>query len=342
MTHRCERNGISSVALSPIVLWAGLVCVAWGAPAAAADDAKFQWIDDAKQGTTELMFGEQPILRYMYAYDASTPERLHDTYKVYHHVYGPGTKTIITKGPGGLYTHHRGLYLGWNKTGHDGQSDDFWHCTKGAHLKHAKFVELAGDDKQAKFAAEIHWNDAAGKPVIVETRRLTVTRLPDADGQGFSTQIDFQTQLVSQRGEITLDGDRQHAGLQFRADQPVAEANGARYIRPANFPDKPEAIEVGDAGNPPAHINLGWFAMTYELKGDKYTVEYLEDPALPKPSLYSERPYGRFGAFFKTTLSADKPLTMRYRLIIRRGAVPTRDQIQADYDAFAAQLKEAK
>ena len=203
-------------------------------------------------------------------------------------------------------------------------------------------MELAGDDQQAKFAAEIHWKDAAGKPVIIETRRLTVTRLPDADGKGFSTQIDFQTQLASQRGEISLDGDRQHAGLQFRADQSVAESNGARYLRPANFPDKPEAIEVGDAGNPPAHINLGWFAMTYELKGEKYTIEYLEDPALPKPSLYSERPYGRFGAFFKTTLTADKPLNMHYRLIVRRGAVPTRDQIQADYDAFATQLKEAK
>ena len=87
--------------------------------------------------------------------------------------------------------------------------------------------------------------------------------------------------------------------------------------------------------------------MSYPLANDKgvvekYTVQYCEDPALPKPSRYSERPYGRFGAFFKTTLEADKPLTLRYQLNITRGDSPAPETLQAWYTDFTPSLKPTK
>jgi len=299
----------------------------------------FHWERNDAEGVADLLYGKQPVLRYMYAYDTSTPERTHDTYKVYHHVFGPGTDTIITKGPGGKYTHHRGLYVGWNITRFEGGPLDFWHCTKGAHQRHAKFLALEGNDKSGLFKVEIHWNDAQGKPVIVETRTLKVTKIDSAGEPGYGWQIDWSTNLQSERGPIQLDGDRQHAGFQFRAAQDVAEKDSARFLRPADFPQQPDAIQVGDKGDPPAHINLNWFAMTYPLDGRQYTVEYFEDPSLPKPSLYSERPYGRFGAFFKASLDKDAPLAMRYRVIVTAGETPTVSAIQQRYDAFVAGLK---
>lgn len=307
-----------------------------------AADTPLTWKDDAHAGTTDLLWGDAPVLRYMYDYLPATPETLHDTYKVYHHVFDPVTGTRLTKGPGGQFTHHRGIFLAWNKTGYEGKSDDFWHCTKGAHQRHIKFLKLEAGTEQkpltAEFVAEIGWNDADGKPVIIEQRGLTITLTPGDNG-AFTTQIDVRSTLNSQRGPITLEGDRQHAGLQYRADQSVAVANSATYIRPANFPQEPKAIEVGDADNPPRHSNLGWFAMTYPLAEKTYTVEYLEDPALPKPSLFSERPYGRFGAFFKTAIDTDKPLTLNYRFFIRGGTPPTSAEIQQRYEAFTAELQ---
>jgi hypothetical protein len=312
-----------------------------------ADDPKFTWTDDPDHGTCELTLGDQPVLLYMYAYDPSTEETLHNTYKVYHHVFAPGTGTRLTKGPGGQYTHHRGLYVAWNKTGYEGTSADFWHCTKGAHQRHVKFHDKTVTAEHAAMTSEIHWNDADGKPVIVELRTLEVRRLPwpSADQPGW--QINWRSQLESRRGTITLDGDRQHAGFQFRADQPVADAASARYIRPAGFPDQPAAFEVDDRTAPDGHINLNWLAMSYPLANDKgvvekYTVQYCEDPALPKPSRYSERPYGRFGAFFKTTLEADKPLTLRYQLNITRGDSPAPETLQAWYKEFTQSLQPAK
>jgi hypothetical protein len=315
----------------------GLACIAaLGAARSLADDpAGFHWKNDDKAGTADLFVGNQPVVRYVYAYDTSSPERIHDTYKVFHHVYGPGTNTIITKGPGGKYTHHRGLYVGWNKTSYDGGSSDFWHCTKGAHLKHAKFVEQAGDATHGRMTAEIHWNESEGKVVIVETRSVVVRKEPTTGGW----QIDWSSKLESRRGEITLDGDRQHSGFQVRADQAVAEKETARFLRPANFPQQPAAIQVGDTGNPPPHIDLGWFAMTYELGDKRFNIEYFDNPNLPKPSLFSERPYGRFGTFFKTKISPSKPLELKYRVIVSAGTTPSVDTIQARYQQFQTELK---
>jgi hypothetical protein len=313
-----------------------LSAVLFGAVASATANNKagFHWDNDEEAGTADLLFGDQPVIRYMYAYDTSHETRAHETYKVFHHVYGPGSKTIITKGPHGKYTHHRGLYIGWNKTGFEGTSLDFWHCTKGAHLRHVKFVDLSANEDHGSMTAEIHWNDAEGKPVIVEWRTVSVSNEPASEGW----HIDWSTKLESRRGDITLDGDRQHAGFQFRADQPVADSNGGTYLRPETFPQGEAAIQVGDKGNPPAHINLGWFALSYELKGQRYTVEYFDNPNLPKPSLFSERPYGRFGTFFKKTLKADTPLEMKYRVIVGRGK-PSVDDVQSRYDAFLNALK---
>jgi hypothetical protein len=311
-----------------------LILTAPAAYAAGPEDG-FRWQDDTGKGETTLMHGDRPVITYMHAaYDDSTKERWHDTYKVYHHVYGPQSGERITKGPGGLYTHHRGMYVGWNKTSAGGKSYDFWHCTNGARQEHVKFIERKADQSGGTMTAEIHWNDAEGQPVIRELRTVTVSRTPED-----AWQIDWSTVLHSERGEIQLSGDRQHAGFQFRADQDVAEKNSARYIRPEGFPQQEDAFQVGDQGNPPKHIDLGWLALSYPLGGKQYTVAYFEDPAQPDPSLYSERPYGRFGAFYKATLDEDSPLSMRYRLLVSEGEKPTQQELAERYAAFTEELK---
>lgn len=295
----------------------------------------FTWKTDDRAGTADLMHGDQPVIRYMFAFDDSTKERTHDTYKVFHHVFGPQSGRQITKGPGGKYTHHRGLFIGWNRTSFgNGKRYDFWHCKGGANLRHVKFLEQKADASHGTMTAEIHWNDPNGQPVIREQRTVTVSKEPVTGGW----QIDWSTRLESQVGEVQLAGDRQHAGFQFRADQPVADSNGATYLRPAAFPQDPTAIQVGDKGDPPPHVNLSWFAMTYHLDGKRYTVEYFDNPNLPKPALFSERPYGRFGTYFKTTLSATEPLEMKYRVVVSEGESPSVESIQTRYDAFVDEL----
>lgn len=305
----------------------------------ASEKSGFTWKDQPEKKVADLYFNGTPVLQYVYPYDDSSAESFHDTYKVFHHVYGPGSKAIITKGPGGKYTHHRGLYVGWNKTKFNGKELDFWHCKKGAHLRHAKMIEMKGGPETGTMTSEIHWNDGEGKPVIVETRTVTVTPIKVATSETPAWQIDWQTKLESKRGEIILGGDRQHAGFQYRAAQPVAESNNAKYIRPEGFPQQPAPFQVSDKTDPNGHINLGWFEMSYDIDGKHYNVEYMEDPGVPKPSRYSERPYGRFGAFFDTKFDESKPLEMKYRVIVSEGKTPTQAEIQKRYNEFTASLK---
>lgn len=323
MKHHCP------ILLIPVVL--GIVTTA---SLSAAEG--FHW-DEPNSGEYRLQLGNSPVITCMTAYDASTPERREETYKVYTHVYGPKSGDLITKGPGGKYPHHRGIYLGWNKTIVGDQSYDFWHCPPktGVHQRLSGKPETHADSRTASISMKIDWNDGEGNQVIREIRTLRV-EATDAPNSGW--MIDVRSELSSQRGEIRLEGDRQHAGLQFRATQEVADKDSARYVRPSGFPQEPEAHEVDDSGIPPRHIDLGWLAMNFESQGKRYSVEYFADPSLPRPALYSERPYGRFGSFFKTVLQPDTHLVLRYRFLVSEGVPDLQENIQKRYEAFTAEL----
>ncbi|NND96453.1 MAG: hypothetical protein HKN47_03885 [Pirellulaceae bacterium] len=319
-------NRIILLAAATTFFWCGSV---------AQGQSQFTWKTDEAAGTSDLLYGDQVVIRYMFAYDDSTKDRALETYKVYHHVYGPQSGERITKGAGGKFTHHRGMFLGWNKTSFgDGKQYDFWHCKNGAHQRHVKFLDQTAAADQGSMTAEIHWNDPDDNPVIIERRTVSVRKEPTSGGW----QIDWSSILESQVGDIRLAGDRQHAGFQFRADQAVADANGATFLRPADFPQDAAAIQVGDKGDPPPHVNLNWFAETFKLNGNRYTVEYFDNPNLPKPALFSERPYGRFGTYFATTLTQSNPLELKYRLVVTQGESPSVDAIQQRYDSFVGSL----
>jgi len=304
---------------------------------AAESTGGFQWVDRPDEGMSDLQYDGKPVLRYMYAFDRSTPKRTEETFKVYHHVFGPGTSDLITNGPSGLYPHHRGLFVGWRQTRFKAGEIDSWHCTKGAHQRHVRFFARNADAHSGSMKAEIVWNDGKDHAVIAEIRTVTVTNI-GAPGGPPAWQIDWSSELESRRGDIELSGDRQHAGFQFRAAPSVAETKSATFIRPKGFPQQPQAFEVDDKKDPDKFINLGWLAMSYKVNDKPYTVTYLEDPDLPKPSRFSERPYGRFGAYFKTTLTPEHPIWMRYRLIVTAGSPPSRDTIQSQYHQFVADL----
>ena len=100
----------------------------------------------------DVLFGGRIVARDMYEYDKSTPEKLHETYKPYLHVFDAEGKAPITKGPGGKYTHHRGIFAGWNKLGAGGKTYDRWHM-KGGEQVHQKFLEQKADGTTVVFGA---------------------------------------------------------------------------------------------------------------------------------------------------------------------------------------------
>ena len=72
----------------------------------------------AEQGCM-LFFNDHPWL--FTVTEPFDPDRFEYTYKVYTHLYDPETDLLLTKGPGGKFTHHRGLFIGWKQTTVEGE-----------------------------------------------------------------------------------------------------------------------------------------------------------------------------------------------------------------------------
>jgi hypothetical protein len=278
-----------------------------------------------------LMSDRGMMLKYeCLPFDDSTPEARHETYKVFHHVYSPDGKTLLTKGAGGLYPHHRGLFYGFNKISYgDGKKADTWHCTGDAHQSHEKDLGLMSGILVGRHRVAIDWHGEKKEVFAREQRELASYHLGSAN-QGVI--IDFASRLTAAAGPVKLAGDPQHAGFQFRAAQEVAEKTKSQtyYVRPDGV-GKP-----GQTRNWPGdkdQVNLPWKAMSFVVGGQRYTVAYLDHPANPKESRWSERDYGRFGCYFEYELTSEKPLEVRYRLWIQPGEMTIAEvaRLSADF-----------
>jgi hypothetical protein len=298
---------------------------------------QYHWVNSAGEHHITLKQGDNPLVRYMYApLDESSADRRAETYKPYLHVYSPDGSQIITKGPGGLYPHHRGIYFGFNKiTYGDGKKCDTWHCTNGAYEQHDEFTEIEGDETSGTLVSVVRWHGAGGELFAMENREQSVSR---TDGM---TQIDFESTLEPAGGieKIQLDGDPQHAGVQFRASQEVADetAKQTYYVR-SDGRGKPGETRNWNHNrkNDPINeetTNRPWLAMSFVLDDNRFTVLYLDHPDNPKPARYSERDYGRFGSYFVANVSANEPLQVKYRYLVKDGEM-TVEECQALYDRW--------
>ncbi|NCX98516.1 MAG: hypothetical protein EBX35_08070, partial [Planctomycetia bacterium] len=78
---------------------------------------RLAWVEEP--AAASLLLGGKPLVRYEKpTYDAGNEASRVATYKPFHHVFDPATGIRITKGDGGQYTHHRGIFFGYNRITH--------------------------------------------------------------------------------------------------------------------------------------------------------------------------------------------------------------------------------
>ncbi|MAF67237.1 MAG: hypothetical protein CMJ84_16465 [Planctomycetes bacterium] len=250
-----------------------------------------------------LTHGEHALWRHELGFD---PDRIEETYKTFHHVLDG--ETVLTKGLGGLYPHHRGLFIGWSKTRAAGRTHNFWWNAKGAsHLqRHAGFVDTqrTAGPLMARSVSLVEWL-SSGSLIVSERRGVTTWNL----GPGrWSHEFEFVLQAAA--GEVRLDGDPAHGGFQFRAAQEVAEREDCAYVLPL-------AAQGGENDN---WTDCPWAAARITIGGHPYWIVHMNAPSNPGPTTYNTRSYGRFGSFFRATIPADGELRLRYRVLVIDGA----------------------
>jgi len=283
-------------------------------------DSHTQAFKDEKGKHIDIMHKGKPLVRYMYAYDQSTPESAHNTYKVFHHMMDATGKDTITKGPGGKYTHHRGLFVGWSKLTVGGKGYDTWHM-KNCTIKHVKVVKQQADKNASTLTTQLLWLTKDGSTILEETRTVTVHH-----NDGSHATIDWSTELKATNGDLNLKGDPEHAGFQYRPHNDVVANKSAKYIF------HKEGINLKK------DLDLPWVGESYELRGQKYTVQHMNHPDNPKGTRYSAyRDYGRFGAFFQKPIKNGESLKLRYRIRIILGEAPDRSEFDTHYSNFLKQ-----
>ena len=218
------------------------------------------------------------------------------TFAVFHHVLDPKDgKTVLTNGAGltsdktQLYPHHRGLFFGFNKISYGDQQCDVWHGHSGEFQAHEKLLEQTATPLFGAHTVLIGWHGKDGKKFAEERRELTAYNLPDG------TLIDFASVLSTDQAKVHLDGDPQHAGFHFRACQDVNKNKAETYyVRPDGV-GKKGRLATG-IPKPERSSESSWDAMSFLVKGKRYTVLYMDHPGNPKEARDSERDYGRLAA----------------------------------------------
>jgi hypothetical protein len=284
---------------------------------AGAEEAKAFAFQNTPGQTLDVLCGSKIVGRYMYAYDPSTPEKKNETYKPYLHVFDAEGKAPITKGPGGEYTHHRGIYIGWNKIGFNGKTYDRWHMKGGEQVVQGQ-LGTRSDAASATVTSTVHWNDEAGKPILVETRTLAFLRAP---APAYAL-IDFRSELQAPSGDVSLDGDPEHAGIHFRPANEVDRAKTAYAYAGANV-------------DPHKATDLAWVGETFSLNGKAYSVVQMNHPGNPQGTRVSAyRNYGRFGMFPSATVKSGETRSFAYRFLVAEGPLPSAELLQSVCNDF--------
>lgn len=309
---------------------------------ASALHAQFSWTDEAGKHL-ELRHGDKPVARYVYeAIDESSPERREATFKPFCHLYfhkWGHYGELLTKGPGGKFTHHRGVFYGFSRisytepAGERREKVDTWHCRK-AHQIHRRFASTEAGSDSAAFASEIDWIGDDGAVFASEVRTMRFS-FADAD-----LVVDFESVLSTKFPEVLLDGDPQHAGFHFRAHNDVAEKseNATYFIRPGSGIGQPGAtVNWSEKTDDERTRDLPWKAMCFTLRDTQTTIVYLDHPENPKPARASERQYGRFGTYFVATVTPERPLRARYRLVVRPGEYESANELAKLYKAWTGE-----
>ena len=290
----------------------------------------FKW-EDTPNKHLDLFLDGRRVFRYSYELDEhlTKDHTLTERNKPFYHIYDLQGTNKITNGPEeGVWSHHRGIMIGWRDVGFQGQELSFWGMEDLTVQKHIKFIKNVAGPVLAQTEALIHWNDSTGTTIIEEIRQATIYRQSPPD----LILLDFTSTLKAVNGAVSLNGNAEHGGVQFRAHNDVAEG--------APGSEKPTYYFHQDNIDPHNDYNLPWVGMSYGLNNKTYSILEMDNPDNPKPAIWSAyRDYGRFGPFFSKNLKANESFTIHHRFWMSEEEMPQRNVLAAKYKAYVEPVK---
>jgi len=294
------------------------------------DRSTFQWENTAGKHL-DLFFDGKQVFRYDYELDNhfEKGETLTARNRSFYEIYDLQGENKISNEVSGdsEYPHHRGIMIGARRVVFEGDELSFWGMEDLTVQKHIEFKKNISGPVLAQTEALIQWNDSSGLTIIEETRRATVYKQSPPN----ILLLDFSSDLKAVNGPVTLDGDPDHGGVQFRAHNDVAA--GAPGSKKASYYSVQNIDSLDRAST--IDYKLPWVAMDYGLNNKTYSILQMDHPENPEPTMWSAyRDYGRFGAFFQKDLDENETFTVQYRFWISENDMPDRDILSSMYTNY--------
>lgn len=238
-----------------------------------------------------------------------------------HPLYGLGGEMLTRDWPDGGHPHHRGIFWAWPEVEYGSQRGDLYALQRVFARPTGK-IEYINGPVFAQVVAENLWMWEDIKPIVREHAIIRVYRATSS-----TRIIDLTIKLDALEDSITIATRRtdSYGGLNLRMQTP--ELQDISY-----FTDKTNSTPL-----------RAWSDFNGIFKGAESTIglmvlQHKDNPEYPGnwteyPNLAWVQPtFPSPGTRYH--LSTEKPLILRYRLIIHSGGKPDEDISKKRWDAF--------
>ena len=238
------------------------------------------------------------------------------------------------------HKHHRSLWFAHGKV----NGMDFWSEEKDFGKQvHVGFGETSAEGNKGSFIADTKWVTAAGKPVLTDSRKITITALPDGE-----KQLDFDITLKASEGADVVFGDTKEGTMAIRLCSSLGlKGEGAQG----------HAFNSGEERNKDVWGKKADWICYYgpDPKGNAVGITIFSHPSnLRSPQTWHARDYGLFAVNpfglhdFEGlkkgdqegkgdyTIKKGESLTLRYRFYFAKGK-PKPANLEAKFKEYAAQ-----
>jgi len=312
-----------------ILLSGAMLCAAMIVGDAVAGDMSVE--QDETTGAVVIREGEALVLQYNYK-TVQPPEGTLETIAAgnqkyarprsnyIHPLYGP-TGEKLTKDWSKDHPHHRGIYWAWPEVMYKEELGDL-HALQRVFARPTGEIELKETDDTASLVAQSVWKWEDKTPIVHETTTILAHKAGD---HGRYVDLTFEMKALVEGVSLARRGTRNYGGLNIRL-APITGMKLANHADPAE--SQPRQAWQYVAGTWQGAAQPAVLAVLEDSTNPDYPGDYIQYPNLP----WFQPTFPRAGTRY--ALSTEKPLTLRYRLLIADGDAPDVDSLRRQWSVL--------
>jgi hypothetical protein len=238
-----------------------------------------------------------------------------------HPLYGMEGEMLTRDWPEGGHPHHRAIFWAWPEVEYGNERSDIYALQR-IFARPTGHLELTNGPVYAQIDAENLWMWEDSLPIVRENALIKVYRATET-----TRIIDLTIQLVALENQITIAtrGTDSYGGLNLRMQTPTDQEISYFTDNAGSNPVRAWSDFNGIfKGNTSAS---GLMVLQYQANPD-YPGQWVEYPDLAWVQPTFPSPGTRY------PLQKEKPLVLRYRLIIHSGGKPDSATSELNWDAY--------